>query len=50
MSNICRISDVESVAVKRITTGMNDIDWLYGYTKENNTWGLPHGTISLWAG
>jgi hypothetical protein len=42
------INRIQTTVVKRITTSLNEIDWLYGVTK--STWGIPEGAISLWAG
>lgn len=43
----------EENKVRRIPTGIPEIDWLYGFTyiNENNfIWGMPEGKLSLWAG
>jgi predicted ATP-dependent serine protease len=46
------INQIQTTVVKRIPTGFDEIDWLYGITQVGNrsAWGLPEGTISLWAG
>jgi predicted ATP-dependent serine protease len=44
---------IRSEPVKRIPTGLEDVDWLYGMTRGSDgkvVWGLPQGKISLWSG
>ena len=42
------INDIKEEQVERITSGLDGIDYLYGYN--NFKWGLPKRGISLWAG
>ena len=46
------LGSINSEVIKRFSTGLFHLDWIYGYTEENNhkTWGIPVGTISMWAG
>jgi len=50
--NICSLSTVKEESVRRVRTGEDGIDWLYGYSEMNNQyhWGLPKGKISIWGG
>ncbi len=52
MENCCdSVVNIKTEIIKRIPTGINDVDWLYGYTDEKGgAWGLPVKKISLWAG
>ena len=40
--------EVKIEQVYRDSTGFPELDWIYGCTA--NKWGIPMGTISLWAG
>jgi len=46
------ISDVKAETVKRVSTGHDELDWLYGLSKSDNLyqWGIPVRTISTWVG
>ena len=47
------ILGLPSQTVKRLTTGIDEVDWLYSNTIGDDgiaVWGLPEGKISLWAG
>jgi len=46
------LGSINAEAIKRFSTGLFHLDWVYGYNEENNqkTWGIPVGTISMWAG
>ena len=47
------ISEIVSEPIRRIPSGINAIDWLYGYTTFAGgevRWGLPDKRISLWSG
>lgn len=58
MAEIKNINNAGQGVVRRISTRIDEIDWLYGYSKypdkpiskENSCWGLPERKISLWAG
>ena len=53
MPSAIQISQITSTPIRRISTGILQIDWCYSSTKEQNgkrTWGLPVGGISLWSG
>ena len=52
MSNYISISKVEAETVKRVSTGHDELDWLYGLSKGDNLyqWGIPVRTISTWVG
>ncbi len=48
---------VQTNIVKRLPTGLDEIDFLYGFTEFHKTsgqqgwvWGIPEKSISLWAG
>ena len=49
-----KISDVVADPVKRIKTGIHEIDYIYGISektkdgKYSHSWGLPVGKISVW--
>jgi len=47
---IQRYKDIENENVPRLSTGIDQVDWIYGIDSSSNTWGLPSGKISLWAG
>ena len=46
------INNVQTEIVKRIRTGLSEIDFLYGssYINGRHYWGIPEKAISLWAG
>ncbi len=46
------ISDIKGESVKRVSTGHDELDWLYGLSKDLNIyqWGIPVRTISTWVG
>ena len=46
------ISQVKAETVKRVSTGHDELDWLYGLSKDLNLyqWGIPVKTISTWCG
>jgi predicted ATP-dependent serine protease len=52
MSSIASISEIEPVVVGRASTGIDHLDWLWGYTKVGNEWGwgIPQGKITLFSG
>lgn len=46
-------SDIKYEVLQRAKTGIDTLDWMYGYTTGNDgitCWGLPRGKISLWYG
>jgi hypothetical protein len=46
------ISKIKGETVKRVSTGHDELDWLYGLSKDKNLyqWGIPVRTISTWVG
>ena len=47
------IKDIKSTPLYRIPTGLDEMDWLYGYTElgpGNVCWGMPVGHVSLFSG
>jgi archaellum biogenesis ATPase FlaH len=46
------ISKIKGETVKRVSTGHDELDWLYGLSKDLNLyqWGIPVRTISTWVG
>ncbi|MBC8523024.1 hypothetical protein H8D29_03770 [PVC group bacterium] len=42
--------DIEADPVRRVTSGLRQIDELYGYSPDYNSWGMPRGQVSLVAG
>lgn len=42
------LNDIEYVEVSRYSTGISELDWIYG--GKGNNWGMPQGKISLWSG
>tara|TARA_Y100000034_G_C6896059_1_gene413128 strand:+ start:1133 stop:2098 length:966 start_codon:yes stop_codon:yes gene_type:complete len=42
--------DIEADPVRRVTSGLRQIDELYGYSQDYDAWGMPRGQISLMAG
>jgi DNA repair protein RadA/Sms len=52
MARTASISEIEPVIVKRASTGIDHLDWLWGYTKVSDKywWGMPRGKISLFSG
>ena len=47
--------EIKPVPVVRMSTGVEELDWIYGYDQTNrpfngNIWGMPLRAISLWAG
>lgn len=46
------ISKIKGETVKRVSTGHDELDWLYGLSKDKNLyqWGIPVKTISTWCG
>ncbi len=52
MKNYISISEVEARTVIRISTGQDELDWLYGVSKFGPvcSWGMPVATISTWCG
>jgi hypothetical protein len=45
-----KITDIKNITLKRISTGIPDLDWIYDGDENSSEWGLPNGKISLWAG
>jgi len=41
-------NEIDPIPVIRVGTGFEELDWIYGVT--GSKWGIPMGTISLWAG
>jgi hypothetical protein len=52
MDNYTSISNVKAETVKRVSSGHDELDWLYGLSKDKNLyqWGIPVRTISTWVG
>ncbi len=52
MNKYTSISNVQGETVKRVSTGHDELDWLYGLSKDLNLyqWGMPVRTISTWVG
>jgi len=46
------ISKVEPITIDRVSTGHEELDWLYGLSRfsDGDSWGMPVGTISTWCG
>ena len=46
------ISDIKGETVKRVSSGHDELDWLYGLSEADNLyqWGIPVRTISTWVG
>ena len=46
------ISEIKGESVKRVTSGHDELDWLYGLSATKNLyqWGIPIRTISTWCG
>lgn len=52
MAKVASISQIEPAIVQRATTGIDHLDWLWGYTKADGvyTWGIPRSKITLFSG
>lgn len=52
MSRVAPISQIKPVVLRRASTGIEHLDWLWGYTKidGNYWWGIPQGKITLFSG
>jgi predicted ATP-dependent serine protease len=52
MKKYTSISNVKAETVKRVSSGHDELDWLYGLSKGKNLyqWGIPVRTISTWVG
>lgn len=52
MKNYISISKVKAKIIRRMTTGQDELDWLYGVSEfsDGKVWGMPVGTISTWVG
>jgi len=53
MSNYLSIAEINQEPIRRIPTGIDELDWLYGLSKSpgyQSAWGIPVGKLSLWAG
>jgi len=53
MRNYLSIAEVNQEPVRRIPTGIDELNWLYGFSKSpgfKSAWGIPVGKLSLWAG
>jgi predicted ATP-dependent serine protease len=48
MSQVFSLENIVPKSVRRISTGIDELDFLYGHT--GKSWGLPIGGISLWPG
>jgi len=50
--NYKSIEDVEACDIGRISTGQDELDWMYGVSTINGqkVWGMPVGKLSTWAG
>jgi len=47
------ISKIKAMTIDRMSTGQNELDWLYGCSDrpdDGKIWGMPVGTISTWVG
>ncbi|MAG24746.1 hypothetical protein CMI47_04115 [Candidatus Pacearchaeota archaeon] len=42
--------DIEADPVRRVTSGLRQIDELYGYSSDYDAWGMPRGQVGLMAG
>ena len=42
------IHDIQGTTVNRLSTGLSELDWVYGST--DNVFGIPEKSISLWSG
>ena len=42
--------DIEADPVRRVTSGLRQIDELFGYSDDYDAWGMPRGQVSLMAG
>jgi len=42
--------DIEADPVRRVTSGLRQIDELFGYSEDYDAWGMPRGQVSLMAG
>jgi len=51
-SNVKRLSEIESKPILRGTTGLAELDYIYGSStfSDRVLWGMPKGKISLWSG
>ena len=45
-----RINDIPNVPIKRMSSGIPELDWIYGGEEGSSSWGFPDGKISLWSG
>jgi len=53
MSNYLSIAEINQEPIRRIPTGLDELNWLYGHsiaTGYKPVWGIPVGKLSLWAG
>jgi len=52
MKKYTSISEIKAETVKRVSSGHDELDWLYGLSKDKNLyqWGIPIRTISTWVG
>jgi predicted ATP-dependent serine protease len=55
MKRYVPLSEIRSEPVGRLTTGFDELDFMYGFSTWNTNpsqtvWGIPFGSISLWAG
>ena len=50
--NYISISQVEAETINRVSSGHDELDWLYGLSRSQNgdIWGIPVRTISTWVG
>ena len=50
--DVQKLSDITAKPIKRASTGFDELDYIYGYSKFPNMikWGMPQGKISLWSG
>jgi len=53
MNNYLSIAEIKQEPIRRIPTGIAELDWLYGCSQAPDyqpVWGMPGGKLSLWAG
>ncbi len=52
MKDYVSLSEIQAKPIKRISTGEEEFDFIYGYSRfpTKTVWGIPVGKISIWAG
>ena len=49
-ANVTHFNSVQPDVATRFSTGIEELDWLYGHNDGGRQYGMPRGVLSLWGG